>query len=377
MQAEKVSGGATDAAPPYRLIDVAGPAYERGRQHGRAAGDLIRRYPDVLRRILGTEGRLRDPNSGPRELIDRELEERALRFLPLFEEFAPEQVAEIRGIADGAEIPFGMALLVNVRAEIGVFDKLAREAAGCTAFAAGPASTADGGVLIGQNQDQSRLMGELVVILRVEPERGPRILTATFAGLIGYGGINSAGVGLMQNSLANSVWRFGLPHYPLKRAFLEQQDVAGCLRLLDRARLGSCANYVLCDREQVVDVETTPDGYAILPGRDGWVSHTNNFLDPTLAADERLLAALPDSAPRCARMDRLVAERRGRIRLDDAKGWLSDHDGHPVSICRHPTSDSPTAMTSIYSVICEADKGLLHVTVGNPCQNPYHTYSLN
>jgi isopenicillin-N N-acyltransferase-like protein len=231
--------------------------------------------------------------------------------------------------------------------------------------------------LIGQNQDQSRLMRDLVVILRVEPEHRPRILTATFAGLIGYGGINSAGVGLMQNSLANSVWRFALPHYPLKRAFLEQENLAGCLQQLDRARLGSCANYVLCDRERIVDVETTPDGYATLTDRDGWVAHTNNFRDPTLAADEKLLARLPDSAPRCARIERLLAERGGRITLDDAKRWLSDHDGHPVSICRHPTSDSPTAMTSIYSVIGEADKGLLHVSVGNPCQNPYHTYSLN
>ena len=372
-----------ETARPYRSIDVAGAAYERGLQHGRAAGDLIRRYPSVLRQVLRGEARLRDPGGEAGELSDQELERRALRFLPFFEEFAPEQVEEIRGIADGAEIPFGMALLVNVRAEVGVFDKVARSTTGCTAFAAGPASTADGGVLIGQNQDQSRVMRELVVVLRIEPERGPRILTATFAGLIGYGGINSAGVGMMQNSLANSVWRFGMPHYPLKRAFLEQEDIAGCLRQLDRAPLGSCGNYVLCDRERVVDVETTPDGYAVLPardghnGREGWVAHTNNFLDDKLAEDEQLLKALPDSAPRCARMARLEAERHGAITLDDAKRWLSDHDGHPTSICRHATSDAPTAMTSIYSVICEADKGLLHITAGNPCESPYYTYSLN
>lgn len=377
MQTETRSNARAGSAPPYRLIDVAGSAYERGVQHGRAAGDLIRRYPDALRQALRKEAKLRDPGSEPRDLSNRELEERALRFLPLFERYAPEQVVEIRGIADGAEIPFGMALLVNVRAEVGVFDRSPALAEGCTAFAAGPGATADGGVLIGQNQDQNRLMRELTVILRVEPERGPLMLMATFAGLLGYGGVNSAGVGIMQNSLANSVWRFGLPHYPLKRAFLEQESVAGCLAQLDCASLGSCGNYVICDRERVVNFETTPDGYAVLPGPDGWVAHANNFRDPALAADERLLAALPDSAPRCARMDALMARQRGAIALEDARAWLSDHEGHPVGICRHATSDEPTAMTTMYSVICEADKGCLHITAGNPCENPYHTYSLS
>jgi isopenicillin-N N-acyltransferase-like protein len=365
------------ATRPYPLIDVSGAPYERGRQHGRAAGDLIRRYPDALRQVIMVEARYRDPDMEPREISDAELEERALRFLPFFERFAPEQLVEIQGVADGAEVPFWMALLVNVRAEVGFFDSVSYLSTGCTAFAAGPSATADGGVLIGQNQDQNALMRDLTVVLRVEPDQGPRMLTATFGGLIAYGGINSEGVGIMQNSLANSVWRFGLPHYPLKRALLEQDSIAGCLAQFDRAPLGSCANYVLCDREAVVDVEATPDGYAVQRGADGWVGHANNFRDPGLAADEKLLAAMPDSARRTTRIDTLMAADSGSITLDDAKRWLSDHDGFPTSICRHATSAEPTAMHSMYSVICEADKGRLHITHGNPCENPYSTYSLS
>src|SRR5947209_5202482 len=171
MQTEPRVRRAASARRAFPLIDVSGSAYERGFQHGRAAADLIRRYPDVLRQLLRTEGRLRDPSSEPCELSDGELAERALRFLPYLEEFAPEQVTEIRGIADGAEVPFGMALLVNVRAEVGVFDRRSPATEGCTAFAAGPNATADGGVLVGQNQDQNRLMQELVVVLRAEPDR--------------------------------------------------------------------------------------------------------------------------------------------------------------------------------------------------------------
>jgi isopenicillin-N N-acyltransferase-like protein len=301
---------------------------------------------------------------------------RALRFLPFFEAFAPEQVAEIRGIAAGAEIPFGLALLANVRAEVGVFDRRPSVASGCTAFAAGRAATADGGVILGQNQDQSRLLQDLVVVLRIEPERGPRILTATFGGLLGYGGINSAGVGLMQNALATTTWRLGLPHYPLKRALLEQETLAGCLGVLGRAPLASCANYVLVDRDQVLDVETTPDGYALVGEGAPWVAHTNHFRTTTLAAVDRLLASLPDSAPRCRRIETLLGARHGQITLADARCWLSDHDGFPTSICRHPTTDQPTAMMSLYAVIGEPDKGLLHLSAGPPCTAPFSTYRL-
>ena len=377
MEQSPKSPSTTVATQPYPLIDVSGTPYERGYQHGRAAGDLIRRYPDALRRVIAVEARYRAPDSEPAEIADAELEARTLRFLPFFERFCPEHVTEIRGIADGAEVPFWMALLPNVRAEVGVFDRSSHGATGCTAFAAGPHATADGGVLIGQNQDQNGLMRELTIILRVEPDDGPNMLTATFGGLIAYGGINSAGVGIMQNSLANSVWRLGLPHYPLKRSLLQQESIDGCLAQFDRAPLGSCANYVLCDREEVVDVEATPDGYAVLRRAEGWVAHANHFCDRDLAADEKLLEALPDSKGRYKRIDALMAAESGSMTLDDAKGWLSDHEGFPTSICRHAITDDPTEMRSMYGVICEADKGLLHITHGNPCESAFATYSLN
>src|SRR5690242_687375 len=102
---------------PFPLIEVSGPAYERGFQHGRACGDLIRLHVALLRqsRIEAAQARGMDPGSA--ELNDDELARRALLFLPRFEEFAPEQVEEIRGIAAGSDLPFGLALLANVRGE--------------------------------------------------------------------------------------------------------------------------------------------------------------------------------------------------------------------------------------------------------------------
>jgi len=264
-----------------------------------------------------------------------------------------------------------------VRGEVGVFDRKPDTSAGCTAFAAGRDATADGGILIAQNQDQGQVMREFVAIVRIEPDKGPRMLMASFGGLLAYGGINAAGIGMMQNSLANSVWRFGLPHYPLKRAFMQQESIAGCLAVLEKAQLGSCGNYVLCDRDGIVDLETTPDGFAVLRDEQGCIAHSNNFIDGRLAADDTLVQTLTDSPVRYRRMSRLLQEKRGAITLDDAKAWLSDHDHYPNGICRHADPSDTTALTTMYALICEPDKGLLHIADGNPCTSPFHTYSLH
>lgn len=361
---------------PFPLIEVSGPAFERGFQYGQACGDLIRRYVSLLRQSRNDPGGSSGADAGSAGLSDDKLARRALRFLPWFEEFAPEQVEEIRGIAAGADLPFGLALLVNVRGEA---FSIASRPVGCTAIALGRQATATGEILIGQNQDQGPAMQDLVVILRIIPERGPRILMATFGGLIGYGGINSAGVGHMMNALANSTWRMGLPHYPVKRAILEQTDLAGCLGVYERARVCSSANQVLADRDQVADIELVPDGPERLARRtwDGdYVVHTNHFLCERLAADEQYLPRLPDSLPRYQRMDGLIRERYGRLTVSDLKTFFADHAGFPRSICRHAESEPGHAMKSIYSVIGEPDRGRLHVSAGNPCESEYFTYEL-
>lgn len=361
---------------PFPLIEVSGPPFERGYQHGRACGDLIRRYPAILRRLWTGDPRLGTSTVANDFLDDDELARRALRFLPWFEEFAPEQVEEIRGIAAGADVPFGLALLVNVRGE--VFG-LGRSDGGCTALALGRNATATGEILIGQNQDQDPELRDLVVVLRVVPERGPRVLMATFGGLIGYGGINSAGIGYVANALANSVWRRQLPRYPVKRALLEQTDLAGCLDVFDRARVCSSENNLLVDRSGLLDVELTPDGYQHYgpkgPDAD-YLVHTNHFLCAAFAADEQYLPRLPDSLPRLNRAESLLQERLGHLTLADVKAILADHSGYPTSICRHGPRGKSGSIESIYSVIGEPDRGRLHLSVGQPCASEYFTYEV-
>jgi isopenicillin-N N-acyltransferase-like protein len=355
------------AARELPVVRVHGKPYERGYQHGAQCGDIIGRYASVLLDTIAGEAALRALEQKGPALRREDLLARALAFLPQIEAFAPHLVEEIRGIADGARLPFAEALLCNVRAEVMGLDR-----AGCTSFAAGRGATADGSILSGQNSDQSPLNTDLQIVLHVEPDEGPACLMASFAGLVGYPGLNEAGVSFFQNALSTPTWLAGgIPHYLVKRVLLEQTSLEGCLAVFRRARLCSSANYVLTDRQSIVDVETTPDGFAVVPPEGDLVTHGNHFVHPDLVAQEALLPLLPDSACRAPRLRSLLEGKVGALTLADVKAMLSDHDRRPTSICRHEEG-----LVTIASIIAEPDQGRLHVAVGNPCENEYVAYSL-
>jgi isopenicillin-N N-acyltransferase-like protein len=227
-------------------------------------------------------------------------------------------------------------------------------------------------MLAGQNLDQDPRMGELLIVLQVEPDAGPAMLMCTFAGLIGYVGVNSAGVAFFQNALSTRAWRReGMPHYLLKRVLLEQDSLAGCLAVLERARVCSSANYVLVDRTGLLDVELTPDGCRRIEPNDGLLVHGNHFLHPSLVPEDALLPALPDSPHRVARLRALIDTEGPLLELSALGVALADHIGYPASVCRHEPR-----LASIASVIAEPDAGRLHVAAGNPCQTAHVMYSL-
>src|SRR5437899_1132414 len=148
----------------FPLLEVAGGAYEMGRQHGEQARALVKKYLVWIERITGE----------PRDRLCRN----AMSFLPAMERLSPKLVEEIRGLADGAGISFPEAVLCQARAEASHSWE-----GGCTAFALRGEATAGGLVLAGQNQDLEPEYADVAILLRVRPNDGrPRALMFTFAG---------------------------------------------------------------------------------------------------------------------------------------------------------------------------------------------------
>ena len=343
---------ARNASDGFPLIEVRGTAYEMGWQHGAQVPHLVGHYLNLIERDTGL----------CRDVLCRN----AMNFLPGLQALSPAFVGEVRGLADGAGISFEEALLCQVRGEARHTWQL-----GCTAFALRGQATVDGNSLVGQNQDLPREYSDVSILLRVLPDDGrPRALIYTFAGQLGYFGMNEYGVANYANAVGDYVWRPGFAHYPLKRVILERRTVQECVQLLRNHAACSAANIILCDGQgTIASVECRPEGIALYGGEHpDVIVHTNHYL--TLDFSNHQAGALQDSFARYQRMLTLVHQHWGRLAVEDLKEILADHAGDPAGICRH----GATGMETTSGHIAEPQRGLVHIRRGYGCAGKWHTY---
>jgi len=345
----------------FPLVEVSGSSYEMGRQHGIQAGDLVHRYLGWIEKQTGKP-------------LD-ELSRRVLAYLPCIERLNAQLLEEVRGLADGAGIRYEEALVCQARGAAASAPLAGSPAAseGCTAFAFTGAATGGRGPLAGQNQDLPPEFADVGIVLRLIPDDGrPRAITFTFAGQLGYMGMNQRGVAHFANALGNAAWQFGLPHYPLKRHLLELDSVAACLEVLGQHRLCSPANMVFCDgRGEIADVEIRPEGIAEYRGPEPDMRlHTNHYLSDEFAPCETFAAS--DSPGRLERLTELVKRAWGEITVETLQAILADHTGDPGAICRHGAGGTH----SIAGYIAEPAAGRFHVRRGHGCTGTWTSYEV-
>ena len=349
----------------YPFFEATGNAHEVGRQHGEQARVQIHGYLDFLANSL--------------QVGRAELRRRALKFLPLFQTNCPELLTEAQGLADGAGLLLADALAAQLRGELGQLND-----GGCTTFAVDARGTTTGSTLIGQTSDNPPELEEFGYVLKLRPANQPAILMWTFGGMLGYHGINEYGVSHFANALGGGPdWKFALSHYPLKRLILQQRCIADVRQLMTDFRVCSNGNYMLADgRGAIEDIELTSEGPRYPGGNPRFQVHTNHFLCQEHACDANWQFSPADSFPRLNRMQKLIGQKFGSISLNDIQGFLSDHDGHPVSICRHSHEGPDSPMLdrkgkTVVALIAEPEDRRFHVAFGNPCENPFVTYRLD
>ena len=342
---------------PFPFVEVSGSSFEMGRQHGSKAASLIHRY---LRWIETLTGKPRD-----------ELRRNAMRLLCFLQALSPRYVEEVQGLSRGADIPMADAVLCQARAEAAHAFRGGPPEGGCTAFAVTRSATASGTPLSGQNQDLEEEYGNVAIVLAIHPADGrPRATMVTFAGQLGYVGLNEHGVSHFANALYNCAGRPALPYYPLRRLLLEQNSVEDCVLLLDRYRACSAANFVLADgRGVIADVEARPERIAVFDDdHPDWRIHTNHYLtrDFLCFNDD----TLPDSRPRLDRARQWLKPRWSRITTEVLKDFLADHDGGEASICRHGAKN----LHSVAGYIADPANRTLHVRRGHGCDGVWTAY---
>jgi isopenicillin-N N-acyltransferase-like protein len=353
----------------FPLYSLKGSPREIGRQYGASCPDRIHKNIDLYFRVFKHYANL-----------DRSRAVRlAKSFIPVIQSFDNDLLEEMMGIAEGAGADFEEILAVNVRTELMYPDQLAGKGE-CTALAALPEATASGDMLLGQNWDWKPHLLETTILLRLEQEKKPTVLTLTEAGLVGKIGFNSAGIGACLNILKSSLAEVGIPIHILMRGILNSERFGDAIGKIVSANRGSSNNTLIAHRDgAAIDFEMAPKDVDFLYPENGILVHTNNFVSPRLRPLDTGLSQFPDTLLRYGRAQQKMQQRAGRIAVADFKEVLGDHCNHPDSICRHPDPRDPELerVQTVASIIMNLTRGEMHLTQGPPCSNPYQTIAFS
>ena len=193
---------------------------------------------------------------------------------------------EMKGISDGAEIPFDDILMLNIPAYFmtGYFNQE------CSMIMARGKATADGCTYVIKNRDMSTYI-EQAVIEREYPD-GLKIVEINGAGTVTYpaSGMNSYGVGV------------------------------------------------------------TTTGFWSAKAGSGILFRTNHFRSERLSHLNPEETEYPSTYFRYRRMEEMLGKQYGRIRFQDLFRIMSDHENGVNAICRHPQEGAPsrTISTSLF-----------------------------
>jgi len=365
---------------PFPLIDLSGSPRERGRIHGKAAADRLRRGATMYAESLLKSG------------VDwAELERRAEALVPSIEKFDPIYIEEMRGIAEGANEPFAAVVLMNARTEMVAAARQEQEARqvpdGCTAALALPEASADGALLHGQNWDWRAECAETGVLLRIHRDDGPDILTFTEAGGLARSGLNSAGIGLTANALQcdrDYTRGPGVPLPFIRRKVLESAYLANAVHtIMSTPKLGSNHMAVSHCGGEAFGFECAPDETFWLAPDRGLYVHANHWIADSARAKvkDTGLAETPCSIYRDKRVRDQLAHHLGpgrdKLTLDDFRNAFFDDWNAPWSVCRPPrlnTRGVKTATTAM--ILMRQGEGHLEACPMPSLNKRFTTYSL-
>jgi len=245
-------------------------------------------------------------------------------------------------------------------------------ARGCSDLVA-TAPLTDGRVLVGHNNDMSRqYQAELFAIERRIPG-DPTVLT------IGNGiwisvGWNGAGLSLTGNELSPNDERVGIPREVQVRAMLRDTTLDAMVGTAIRHDRASSYNNVLASSDgRVVNVEGSATAAELTEPERGSLAHTNHYVCESMRSFEGDPAYAERSAVRYDRARELLAAATpGSVGPDAMRGFLSDHEHAPDSICRHEAEDHETV--TCFWCIADVTEGRIAFGRGNPCDSVEQEY---
>ncbi|MBQ9068820.1 MAG: hypothetical protein IJ131_07135 [Eggerthellaceae bacterium] len=375
-----------------RLVSVRGNDYERGLALGKQTGYSIRvNFLNRTRHYKEAYG-----------YDYGEWVRKAQVYVPLIKEHTPHTYDEMRGMADGAGVPFEHVLALTTDYEITVAGGSIADK--CTGFFAAGDYTSDRGALCGQTNDED--LGEWIpfldVAVRHTNTEGPSALVYTHPGITAYMGMNDAGLAILWQYIDNGERAMGVPTNCIIREVLFYDSLDDAVAFLQKVPHCIPNHYLISSKDKgAASVECYPSDVFVVRS-DDHLCHTNNVLTPEKMdgcdkksplvyreqpldleqmmqeAYEGALQGTPGvlewSYLRLDRITELLEQNKGSITPEKARWFLADHVNEPFSICSHPNFVN-TRWKTLASMVFDLERAQMHIAFGCACEEPFHTYT--
>lgn len=334
------------------LLTLSGTARERGSTHGYALAGRLR---DFLGDSLARLGQLTDrPISldSARATIaaHRELVTAAL----------PDLAEEVDGLADGAGISRDEAWLLQLRRELLGYNRIT--GGDCTSYAA-----VRGAPVLAQTIDLNGNLDDQIAVLAVSGPRH-RSITLSFAGLLGYLGVNDAGVAIGLNLVLGGDWEPGVPPYLAIRHLLDTaDDVAHAVAILADLPLASSRAFMICGEGRAVCVEALGAERRVLEGAE--LVHTNHFLHPDFTLRDEINVFAGNSSRRRLK----AASAAGVPEANDIQRHHQLLSTAPIFV---PGDGDIRRERTVAAVVLHPDLGAMRLWPGDPSVAKQRAYYL-
>jgi isopenicillin-N N-acyltransferase-like protein len=358
---------------PIRVLEATGSGEHRGAVHGAAFYSEIRRYA-AERLRLASNGSWAGRPAKPEDAL-----ELASQMIEAHRSYDSELFEEMTALARATNLTTEEVLIVSGFTDFVDVVRAAGNSAiptedDCTAVIV-PDHLADGSGFLAQTWDMHDSATEHVVLLRVEPEKGPVSLVFSTVGCLGQIGMNEAGIAIGINNLTAQNGKVGVTWPFVVRRALQQTRIDDALACLLEADLAGAHNYLLFDDEGAgFNVEAMVGYRAVTKLGDTPLIHTNHALDDEA---QSLQAPRPadlqaSSVARLARagelLDRVSTEKE--IELGDLIALTRDEE----AVCRR--SEAPHHTESSGAVIMQPKTRSLWACWGLPSENEFEEFAI-
>ncbi|MCL7452291.1 MAG: C45 family peptidase [Anaerolineae bacterium] len=334
---------------PLPELEVGGSHFEVGQAIGQHFSAQIQRslesYP-LLQKILPYH-RTSEGQARYRELLG------------LNRARYPEYLAELEGIAQGADHPFEELFLANLRGEYRGY--LPKEGCGCFDCAV----VTEDAALLGHNEDGLSAFRDNLYVIHAQVEDKPAFTALSYPGFLcgNAFGFNAAGICFSCDSVHPQQIVVGIGRHLLARSLLEATSLEDAIRRVTVPGRASGFSYSIgsISERRIVHVEVAPQTHHVREV-EGCYLHANHYRELDVA---QVVGA--SSRARIERATELVQQAPPRD-AEDVLSVLGDqgHERYPIYGTDTPSDRSATLCTGLFDL----DAPWLRIYTSRPGQTP-------